>query len=270
MTLLVAGRQRVDAGKTTFSTGLAVYTGAVGFKPRAGNDYWFHHDDYLQSTGNGSLYGKDARRLAGASPGQLDPTDVNPIHRLWRPSPGPGTGLLGQSDRSFVLDRVGESYLVNGRVEVPDAARERLPLADATVIESVEELNAAIQQYHLPALDALERTIERTARAVVESYADVARPIQDLDPDAVAVVGPGRARIYDGSRYAKGCSVAPGGTTQMEGRLEKRVADVTDLIDPVTTVALPGLPSAERSDPDKVAAAYEPAYERLLDVANWQ
>ncbi len=40
MKLLVAGGDRVDAGKTTFSTGLLARTDAVGFKPRAGNDYW--------------------------------------------------------------------------------------------------------------------------------------------------------------------------------------------------------------------------------------
>jgi len=45
MRLLVAGADRVDAGKTTFATGLVAETGAVGFKPRAGNDYWFHHED---------------------------------------------------------------------------------------------------------------------------------------------------------------------------------------------------------------------------------
>jgi len=160
MTLLVAGGQRVGAGKTTFSTGLTVHTDGVGFKPRA-----------------------------------------------------------------------GDAYVVNGTVDVPDAARERLPLADATVIESVEGLNAVIEKRHLAALDALERTIERTKRAVVESYADIARPIRSLNPDAVAVVDPGRARIYDGSRYAKGCSVASGGTTQMEGRLEKRVIPVDGILD---------------------------------------
>lgn len=46
MTLLVAGSERVDAGKTTFALGLIASLDGVGFKPRAGNDYWFHHDDY--------------------------------------------------------------------------------------------------------------------------------------------------------------------------------------------------------------------------------
>ncbi|MEF8791499.1 MAG: ATPase, partial [Haloarculaceae archaeon] len=64
MRLLVAGADRVDAGKTTFSTGLVHETGATGYKPRAGNDYWFDHDDYRRAVDAGRLYGKDARRLA--------------------------------------------------------------------------------------------------------------------------------------------------------------------------------------------------------------
>ena len=268
MTLLVAGGSRVDAGKTTFSTGLTAHTGAVGFKPRAGNDYWFDHDDYRQAAQEGQLYGKDARRLAAASPGQLTPQDINPIHRLWTPTSRPGTGLLGQGERSFLVDRVREGYVVNGTVEMPGRVREQLPLSEALVVESMDALNAAMQQYHMPALDALERTVAETDRAVVESYADVARPLQNIEPDAVAVVEPRRTRIFDGSRYTKGCRIATGGSTPLEGQLEERVSDVVDLIDPVATVELPPLGNEQRSDPAAVASAYEPAYERLLAAAN--
>jgi predicted P-loop ATPase/GTPase len=270
MTVLVAGDTRVDAGKTTFSTGLVAHASAVGFKPRAGNDVWFHHDDYRKAVDSGTLYGKDARRLAAASPGQLDPTDVNPIHRLWTPSPGAGTGLLGQDGRQFVVDRVADSYVVNGTVEVPDTAREGLPLSDAAVVESVEQLNGVIERAHLPALARLAETIERTDRPVVESYADVARPIQGLEPDAVAVVEPRRVRIFDGSRYAKACDISAGGTTPMEGQLEKRVSAVVDLVDPVAAAELPPLTSDERADPDAVADAYDHAYGQLCAAADWE
>lgn len=43
-------------------------------------------------------------------------------------------------------------------------------------------------------------TEEEEECAVVESYGDVARPLADLEPDAVAVVGPTLARLYDGER----------------------------------------------------------------------
>jgi len=183
MTLLVAGEHRVDAVKTTFASGLLAHADAVGFKPRAGNDVWHDHDDYLTAVADGHVYGKDARR---------------------------------------------------------------------------------------PALASLARTIERTERAVVESYGDIARPVQGLEPEAVAAVDPRRVRIYWGSRYDKSCSIASGGTTPLEGQLEKRVSDVTELLDPVATVELPPLRTEEQSDPHAVAEAHAPVYEQLVDVAGWK
>lgn len=269
MTLLVAGSDRVDAGKTTFSTGLVARTGAVGFKPRAGNDRWFHHDDYLHAVEQGRLFGKDARRLAAASPGSFDPADINPVHRLWQPAPGNGSGLLGQSDRHFLVDRAGDRFVVNGTADLPELVRERLPLEDAHAVGSTEELNHAMEMLHLPALDTLGSTIQQTERAVVESYGDVARPLQEIEPDAVAVVEPTRVRIFEGDRYVKGCSVATGGHTRFEGRLEERVADVVDLVDPVETVDLPPVPDSDRTDPHAVAQAYETAYDAVIATAGW-
>jgi predicted P-loop ATPase/GTPase len=265
MTLLVVGAQRVDAGKTTFSAGLVARTGAVGFKPRAGNDFWFHHDDFQHATEQGRLFGKDARKLAAASPGALDPEDINPVHRLWKPAPGAGTGLLGQDDREFVLDRAGDRYIVNGTVETPEAVRSALPLSDALTVQSLDELNRAMEEYHLPALQSLSDTVATTGRGVVESYSHVARPLRRLDPDAVAVVDPLRVRVFDGDRYMRACQVAS--RSPNEGTLEERVDAVTDLADPVDTAPLPPLAGEERRDPSAVADAYADAYDRLLAVA---
>jgi len=266
MKLLVAGADRVDAGKTTFSVGLVDRLDAVGFKPRAGNDYWFHHDDYRHAVEQGRLFGKDAKRLAAASAADVAPEDVNPIHRLWRPSPGTGAGILGKEDRQFVVDRVAENYVVNDTVDVPAAAREHLPLADAVRVDSLPAFNDVMGRLHVVALDGIERRIADRDRAVVESYGDVARPLQDFEPDAVAVVEPGRARIFEGDRYAKACAVATG--SPGDGQLEERVPNVIDLVDAARAVTLPALTAAEREDPAAVGAAYDAAYEALLDVAN--
>jgi predicted P-loop ATPase/GTPase len=265
MKLLVAGSDRVDAGKTTFTVGLLEYVDAVGFKPRAGNDYWFDHDDYRYAVEQGRLFGKDAKRLAAASPESPDPEDVNPIHRLWRPSPGEGAGLLGQTDREFVVDRVAENYVVNETVEMPPEVRTHLPLDGAIRVSSLPELNDVMENRHLVALDGIARRIADRERAVVESYADVARPLRAYEPDAVAVVEPARVRVYDGTRYQKACSITSGGPE--EGQLEERVADVVDLIDPVGTAPLPALSSEERTDPATVASAYERGYEELRSAA---
>jgi len=306
--LLVAGGARVDAGKTTFSTGLvralADRVGdAVGVKPRAGNDFWFDHDDYRIAAESERLYGKDARRLAAASTRPLadggdviTPESINPVHRLWRPTPG-RTGMLGDADRTFLCDRVttpaamdrttgraaddapdeaATRFVVNGAAEsaglIPDDLEDRLPLADATRVESVSDFNDVMAAAYLPAFDRLAERVASTAAAgvpvVVESYADVAGPLPrdgPVAPDAVAVVDPGRARIYAGDRYAKARAVASG--SPREGTREEHTDAVTGMIDPLATVALSALGGEERGDPDRVASAYGPAYEALFEAA---
>jgi predicted P-loop ATPase/GTPase len=262
-TYLVAGARDVDAGKTTFSVGLLARLDAVGFKPRAGNDVWFHHDDYRRAIAEGRLYGKDARRLAAASATDVAPEEINPIHRLWRPAPG-GDGFIGAQDRAFLLDRVGEGFIVNASAEPPASAREALPLEGAPRVDSVDALNEQIRARHLPHLEALSHRVSEHEPAVVESYGDVARPLREMDPDRVAVVEPGRVRIYEGGRYWRACEVASGRSGPREGRLEERVADAVAPIEPVATVALPALGAGERTDPDAVADAYAEGYEALI------
>ncbi|WP_255196320.1 ATPase [Halorarius litoreus] len=278
MKLLVAGGARVDAGKTTFSVGLCHETSATGYKPRAGNDYWFDQDDYRTAVEQGRLYGKDAKRLADASPGDPEPEDLNPVHRLWLPTPGEGKGLLGQDERAFVCDRVrvaeasslpttaaGDVYVANGQREPPTSAVETLPLDGAERVDSLPAFNGLMSSVHGPATDALGDRIAAADRAVVESYADIARPLTDLDVDAVAVVEPRRCRVYDGDRYTKACEVAAG--SAHEGQLEERVGNVVDLLEPAATVELPAIDAATRADPAAVADAYAPAYEALLASA---
>lgn len=274
MKLLVAGGDRVDAGKTTFSTGLLDRIGGIGFKPRAGNDFWFDHDDYRRAVEQGRQFGKDARRLATASDAAVTPEAINPIHRLWRPSPGTGRGLIGGTDRQFVLDRVGESYVVNANADVPQSAQDGLPLDSSVTVGTVEELNRQTTERYLPRLERLAENIRGHDRVLIESYGDVALPIGDVVVDAVATVEPGRARVFDGDRYLTACEVV-GGTGRgtratyggQVGALEERVGDVTAHLEPTATVSLPALGSEDRMNPGAVADAYEVAYDALLAEA---
>jgi predicted P-loop ATPase/GTPase len=269
MKLLVVGASEVDAGKTTFTAGLIERTGVRGYKPRAGNGYWYDHDDVRRSVRSGRLYGKDAKRLAAVTPADLEPESINPVHRLWLPRPGAGKGLLGRDGRAFVVDRVtppGEDaarHVVNGTVDVPPAVADGLPLDAATVVQSLPELNDLMARLHGPALDGLGEQLAARDEAVVESYADIARPLTGFVPDAVAVVEPRRCRVYDGQRYAKACDVASG--SAHEGRLEERVDHVTDLLDPAATATLPALSGEQRADPGTVADAYADAYAALVE-----
>ena len=268
MKLLVAGSAEVDAGKTTFTTGLIERTGIRGYKPRAGNGYWYDQDDYRRAVDEGRLYGKDAKRIAAANDGSVRPEALNPVHRLWLPTPGRGKGVLGRDGRRFVLDRVtddDDTYVLNGDVEVPPAAERAFPLDEARRVDSLSELNAVMADHHAPALESLAERIAARSDAIVESYSDIARPLSEFTPDAVAVVEPRRCRVYDGERYGKACEVASG--SAHEGRLEERVDNVVGLLDPAASVTLPALSSEERGDVATVAAAYETAYDAVLDAA---
>ncbi|RQG89585.1 ATPase [Natrarchaeobius chitinivorans] len=275
MILLVVGADRVDAGKTTFSVGLLERTGGVGYKPRAGNDFWFDHDDCRRALAEGRLYGKDAARLARAEGRGRAPEALNPVHRLWRPSPGGGSGLFGRADREFLIDRIGRGtgedgpmFVRNAAAELPDAVAEALPTVEAVPVETVEEFDDVARQAYVPAFERLAAEIESAEVAVVESYGDIAQPLQSLDPaavTAVAAVEPGRARIYRGDRYCRACEIAS--SSPMDGRLEKRVPDVLEYLDPLERVRLPPLGGEDRSDPERVASAYEEAYDVLLEAA---
>ncbi|TQQ79008.1 ATPase [Halonotius roseus] len=273
MKLLVAGDARVDAGKTTFAAGLlAAIDGAVGFKPRAGNDYWYDHDDAAAALDSGRLYGKDVATLAAAGDTELREEQLNPVHRLWRPTPD-RTGMLGEAGRTFLVDRVTTadepSFVVNGVAEdaglLPGLVAESLPLDDAPRVDSVERFNDVMAERYLPAFERVTDRIAETTPAVVESYADIALPVDGIAFDAVAVVGPTRVRLYDGARYLKAYEVASG--SDREGQLEERVDRVVGMIEPVSTRTLQPLSSDERGDPACVADAYADVYESLLDVA---
>ena len=267
MKLLIAGSSEVDAGKTTFTTGLIERTGTRGYKPRAGNGYWYDQDDYRRAVEEGRLYGKDAKKIAAANEGSTRPEDINPIHRLWLPTPGRGKGILGRDGRRFLFDRVtldADAYVVNGEVDIPPAAKRAFPLDRAHHAESLEALNELMARSHAPALESLADDIARRKGAIVESYADIARPLSSFVPDAVAVVEPRRCRVYEGGRYAKACEVASG--SAHEGRLEERVESVIDLLDPADSVTLPALSSAEREDLAVVADAYADAYDALFEA----
>jgi len=273
MILLVVGADRVDAGKTTFSAGLLDRTGAVGYKPRAGNDFWFDHDDCRRALAEGRLYGKDAARLSAADGRGRPPERLNPVHRLWQPSPDGSSGLLGRSDREFVVDRIGRDpddalFVRNATADVPDAVADALPLADAVSVETVAEFNDLAEREYVPAFDCLADEIEGADVAVVESYSDIALPLSSLDPAqvaAVAAVEPGRVRVYDGDRYCRACEIAS--SSPRDGAIEKRVPDVLDYLEPLERVRLSPLGKDPRDDPARIARAYADAYDSLLDAA---
>jgi len=133
LVILVAGGARVDAGKTTFSTGLVADLAA-----RAGDAVGGVNPAPATTTGTtttttgsqairgGSTERRETPRgrehaIAGERWGsgavlRRSPESINPVHRLWRPTPD-RTGMLGDTDRTFLCDRVttegGSRFVVN-------------------------------------------------------------------------------------------------------------------------------------------------------------
>ena len=270
MHVLIAGGDRVDAGKTTFAAGFVRWlpVDARVFKPRAGNDYWFDHDDVRRALATGQLHGKDVQRLIAAERAETPPAARNPVHRLWRPTPG-ATGLLGEPGRTALVDRVGAGddrlFVVNGTVELPEPVASALPLGSARRVDSLSAFNEAMETVHAPALGALDERIRSATHAVVEAYGDVATATGHSPYDAVAVVQPSRVRLYDGDRWAVARRAA---TDTAGGRREIRTSQITGMLEPVSRHELQPAPASVRDDPDALADRYGDSYDRLWQLAH--
>lgn len=264
MRVLVAGGRQVDSGKTTFTRGLHAATGVAAYKPRAANDRWTHYEFYCRALEEGILYGKDARRLAADQDHTLTIETLNPIHRLWQPARD-GDGLLDMPNQEFVLDRAGDSYIVNGTVELPEALTAALPLADAPRVTSLDELNRHVANRHAAALAGLCDHLARGDPAIVESYSDIASPLPETSIDLAAVVEPERVRLYAGDRYADACAAVP--TRPREGVMEPVASRAIQELSPLASHPLPPLREATRSTPVEIARAYREPYETVVRLA---
>lgn len=265
-TVLVAGSRQVDAGKTTLATGIVHGLEGVGLKPRGGNNYWYDYDTVQARLSEGRLVGKDATRLAAVANEEVVAEKINPVHRLWRPISS-GTGaIFGRETSEFLVDRVGVNFVVNGETKLPSEVVDMLPLEDAFVVNSLQEMNELMVERHQSALQTVRPIVEERDRVVLESYSDVARPIRDVDIDVAAVVGAGTVDLFDGDRYCRAASVVSG--TADLGQLEERVGDVVSLIEPAESYQLQPLQRSKRTDPATVADVYSDFIDGIRQIAH--
>lgn len=264
MRVLVAGSRQVDAGKTTFTRGLIASTGAPAYKPRAANNRWYDYDAYRQALDAGVLYGKDARLLAAAHGSTVAPETINPIHRLWQPIPDPTGGIHEQPYRQFMLDRVGDTYVRNANAELPAELEAALPLAATETVGSLREMNDTVERRYLPTIERWENRVNDDPVAIVESYGDIAMPVQAVEFDIVAAVEPGRVRFFEGRRYGRAATAIP--RTPREGTMEPVVEDVIAEIRCLGEADLPPLAADVRQEDESIADAYGEAYDTLLDL----
>lgn len=215
-TILVAGL-REDAGKTTIACAMLSFLQeqdieACGFKPKAGNSFWYDYKLVKDTLRQGRLYGHDAAMLHRYS-SSLPEEVINPVHRLW--AERAGEAVQGEVP-SFMADRVRlpeeEMLVVNTSLSgVDDAVDMVRRYSRATVrkeIATLQDYNRLARRYYSQAVAAAAERIGRVAECMVcESYARVALPWQALAPDVVLAVEPGRVTAYDGDAYTDAVSL---------------------------------------------------------------
>lgn len=215
--VLVAGL-REDAGKTSVACAVLTFLqrqgiGACGFKPMAGNSFWYDHGLVRETLAEGRLYGHDALLLRRFSSGPLPEETINPVHRLW---PERARESRPGGVPSFIADRVTlpeeEMLVTNGTLsgvdDAVDMVRQSSRASTRREIASLEDYNRLIEQeYGSAVAAAAERVGQAAGYMVCESYATVALPWQHLEPAVVLVVEPGRVSAYDGDAFLDAASL---------------------------------------------------------------
>lgn len=204
-----------SAGKTTTTIGLYHNFSEIGdvglFKPFAANDYWYDYPIVSETIEKNTIYGKDTKLLSELI--DLNPKEINPIHRLWAPSSIiTGKGLdIRRDKKSLVLDRVwtsdkGMIIVKNSQIEIPNYLEKLISIADEGLeFSNIEELNEYMENLYLQAVEKSYEKIEDQDFFITESYSDIAKPVT-INFDAVITVEPGKAYLSDGEKFEKAYS----------------------------------------------------------------
>ncbi|TFG07489.1 MAG: hypothetical protein EU539_04755 [Promethearchaeota archaeon] len=213
MNILCAGINDVDAGKTTLSIALLRYLKgkeheACGFKPRSGNNLWYHWDIVKEGLKKGCPYSHDATLLKNESSENPSITLLNPVHRVWSPS---SEELQWEQVPHFLLDRITikdkNIIALNECLDLPIDSKyleETLRKNEVISISSRRDLEALNNLYD-QADDWAYSLLSRKFNFIVcESYCNIAVPWNGLtNLDHVFVIEPFRVRVYQGDRYLK-------------------------------------------------------------------
>ncbi|MFO7797402.1 MAG: hypothetical protein ACQERB_11660 [Promethearchaeati archaeon] len=243
MKILVAGLRDYKSGKTTLTLSLMRFftekdISVCGFKPKSGNNLWYHWKNIKKALEEGTLYGTDAIALHEEMERKVPITLINPVHRLWMPN----------SDKinfgglpNFILDRLTldneQIIAINNHIKSPvDDKYFKKLISHSKImdIQNREDLQKLTPLYEKADKSAEKKLLEEFDIVICESYANTGLPWDGINEiDYVFVIEPFYLRIYDGERYLEASRLVS------TIRIEQTTQEIVEPIKPLKSVKIP-------------------------------
>lgn len=243
MKILCTGLREFKSGKTTLTLALMRLfkqkdLKVCGFKPKSGNNIWYHWKNVKKALEEGTLYGNDAKKLYKEILEAISITLINPIHRLWMPNMNEVSfgGLP-----NFILDRITinekQIVAVNKHAKCPVNRKyfEGLFSKSETVQISTREDLQQLTELYEKADQTADRILNKKYDIVIcESYADTGLPWNGIgDLDYVFAVKPFYLYIYEGEQYLQANKIVSSLT------VEQKTEDIVEPLKPLQKIDIP-------------------------------
>jgi predicted P-loop ATPase/GTPase len=243
MKILCTGLKEIKSGKTTLGLSLINYLkiegeSVCGFKPKAGNNIWYHWNTVKNSLKEGTIYGLDVQKYYDACDGAIPITTLNPIHRLWVPE---SQHLVWEGIPNFLLDRITvnkkQYIIINTHCKYPvkkEYFNKVFINSEQITISTREELNQITNLYEKADEWALSVISEKFNSIICESYTDIGLPWTGItNLDYVFVVEPFKIYIYDGIRYLNAAKIVSSIS------IEQKTEEIIEPIKPIKCIEIP-------------------------------
>ncbi|MGV9198181.1 MAG: hypothetical protein ACOC44_10730 [Promethearchaeia archaeon] len=241
--LLISGIAEYSAGKTTVARALIRYfneksQSVSGFKPRSGNNIWYHWKLIREGLDQGTIFSKDAKLLQSEMKNKIPLTLINPVHRLWTMS---SENSAWNSLPHFLMDRINfdnkQYILLNKQQDLPvkrEFFETLFKKSEVIEIKSRDELQEYSSLYGNATSQAHETLCKKFENIIIESYSNIAVPLRKIsDLDFVFITRPFHIDIYKGERFLQALellSTLP---------IEQNTEHVIESIKPVKKIKVP-------------------------------
>jgi len=243
MKILCAGLRDYKSGKTTLTLSLMRFfkekdISVSGFKPKSGNNLWYHWKSIKKALEEGTLYGTDAIALHEEMAKKIPITLINPVHRLWMPN-SDEMNLGGLPN--FILDRITleneQIIAINNHIKCPvDDLYFKTLLSQSKIlnIKNREDLQKLTNFYEKADKSAEKKLLKEFDIVICESYANTGLPWDSINNlDYVFVIEPFYLSIYDGERYLEASKLVS------TIRIEQTTEEIVEPIKPLKYAKIP-------------------------------